>query len=229
MSKERKFHELIEQQNREEKDAVWAKIQQKDVERQANKPVPVSTKTRSFSWRKWMPIAASSLAVVVIGVFATWGFLSLNNGPSEDNKGRYFDTQSYEVVNTQNTLKEYAREIGENLLYFDWYAETDFLEDYAWQVKDTQEIICYNEEIIDVNTGCKVEIFVTEADIEIEDFSFDEESSKESEVNGVKTNWRYTRFSAFANFEYEDYRYYLRVKEPIDENYILALVEELLP
>lgn len=225
MSKERKFHELIEQQNREEKDAVWAKIQQKEAER----GVSINPPSRSFSWRKWMPIAASSLAVVVIGVFATWGFLSLNNGPSEDNKGRYFDTQSYEIVNTQRTLKDYAQAIGKNLLYFDWYAEIDGLEDYVWQLKDSQEIICFQEEIIDINTGCKVEIFVTEADIEIEDFSFDEESSKESEVNGVKTNWRYTRFSAFANFEYEDYTYYLRVKEPLDENYILGLVEELLP
>ena len=229
MSKERKFHELIEEQNREEKDAVWAKIQQKDAERQANKPVPVSTKKRSFSWRKWMPIAASSLAVVVIGVFATWGFLSLNNEPSEDNKGRYFTSQSYEKVNTQLTLKEYAQEIGKSLLYFDWYEETDYLKNRAWQLNDTQEIICFQEEIIDINTGCKVEIFVIEVDTEIEDFSFDEENKKESEVNGIKINWRYTRFSAFANFEYEDYAYYLRVEEPIDENYILDLVEELLP
>lgn len=229
MSKERKFHELIEQQNREEKDAVWAKIQQKDAERQANKPVPVSTKTPSFSWRKWMPIAASSLAAVVIGVFATWGFLSLNNRPSEDNKGRYFTSQSYERVNAQRTLKDYAQEIGENLLYFDWYDETDFLENYVWQLKDTQEVICFEEEIVDVNTGCKIEIFVTEANIEIEDFFADEETDRESQTNGVKIDWRYTRFSAFANFEYEDYRYYLRLKEPIDENHILALVEELLP
>ncbi len=229
MSKERKFHELIEQQNREEKDAVWAKIQQKDAERQTNKPVPVSTKTRSFSWRKWMPIAASSLAAVVIGVFATWGFLSLKNGPNDDNKGRYFNSQSYEIVNTQNTLKDYAQAIGKNLLYFDWYAEIDGLEDYVWQLKDSQEIICFQEEIIDINTGCKVEIFVTEIGTEIEDFSRDMETDRESQTNGVKIDWRYTRFSAFANFEYEDYRYYLRVKEPMDENYILGLVEELLP
>ncbi len=229
MSKERKFHELIEQQNREEKDVVWAKLQQKEGEREQEKPTPVSPKARSFSWRKWMPIMASSLAAVVIGVFSTWGFLSLKDGKNNDNKGRYFNSQSYEIVATQITLKEYAQEIGENLLYFDWYAETDHLKDQVWQLKDTQEIICFEEEIVDINTGCMVYMFVIQADIEIEDFFAAEETDRTSEINGFQIDWRYTKFRAYANFEYKGYTYYVRVKEPIDENHILDLVEELLP
>ena len=79
MSKERKFHEFIEQQNREEKDAVWAKLQQKEAEREQEKPAHALPKVRSFFGRKWAPIVVSSLTAVVIGVFATWGFLSLND------------------------------------------------------------------------------------------------------------------------------------------------------
>ena len=174
MSKERKFHEFIEQQNREEKDAVWAKLQQKEAEREQEKSVPVLPKAHSFSWRKWTPILASSLTAVVIGGFATWGFLSLKDG-NNDNKGRYFTSQSYEIVATQTTLKDYAKEMGKDLLYFDWYAETDHLKDQVWQLKDTQEIICFEEEIIDINTGCKVKLLVIEVDTEIEDFFVDEE------------------------------------------------------
>ena len=229
MSRERKFHELIEQQNREEKDAVWAKLQQKEAEREEEKPVSTLPKARSFSWRKWTPILASSLIAVVIGGFATRGFLSLNDGKNNDNKGRYFNSQSYEIVDTQRTIKDYAMETGENLLYFDWYAETDHLQDQVWQLKDTQEIICYNEEIIDVNTGCPVYLFVIQADIEIENFSADEETDKKSEVKEVQIDWSYTKFKSNAKFIYEDYSYYLRLEEPIDENHILDLVEELLP
>ena len=228
MSRERKFHELIEQQNREEKDAVWAKIQQKAAERGKKEPAPALPKTRSFFGRKWVQIAASSVVAVVIGVFAAWGFLSLKDG-NNDNKGRYFNNQSYEIVATQITLKEYAQEIGENLLYFDWYAETDHLKDQVWQLKDTQEIICFQEEIVDINTGCIINMYVIQGNIEIEGFSSDEETNRKSEVNGIQIEWQYLRFDAYANFEYEDYKYYLRVKEPIDENYILDLVEELLP
>ena len=223
MSRERKFHEFIEEQNREEKDAVWAKIQQKD------EPIPVSSKSRSFSWRKWTPILASSLAAVVIGVFATWGFLSWQNKPNDDNKGRYFTSQSYETVNTQSTLKDYAQEFGKELLYFDWYAETWHLRDRVWQVKDTQEIICFQEEIADVDTDCIVYIYVIQADIEIEGFSLFEETNLMNEVKGVQVDWKKASFTVYANFIYEDYKYYLRVDEPIDENYILDLVEELLP
>lgn len=228
MSRERKFHELIEQQNREEKEAVWAKLQQEDAEKQ-EKSAPALPKARSFFGRKWVTIAASSLAVVVIGAFSTWGFLSLNDGKNNDNKGRYFTSQSYETVEVQYTLKEYAQEIEKNLLYFDWYAETDHLKDVAWQLKDTQEIICFQEEIIDINTGCKVKIFIIEADTEIEDLSRDMETDRKSEIGEVPIDWNYSRFGACANFVYEDYKYYVRVDEPIDENHILDLVEELLP
>ena len=143
MSRERKFHELIEQQNREEKDAVWAKLQQKEAEREKEESAPALPKARSFSWRKWTPILASSLAAVVIGMFATWGFLSLKNGNNDDNKGRYFTSQSYEIVATQITLKDYAQEIGKSLLYFEWYEETDYLKNRAWQLNDTNEIIWF--------------------------------------------------------------------------------------
>ena len=229
MSKERKFHELIEQQNREEKDAVWARLQQKEAEREQEKPVSALPKARSFSWRKWVPIVASSLVAVVIGAFATWEFLSLKNNGNEDNKGRYFNSQSYEIVDSQLTIKDYSLEMGNRLLYFDWYEETDFCKDKVWQLKDTQEIICYNEEIIDINTGCLIYMFVRESNTEIEDFSADEETDRKSELNGVQVDWRYSKFKANAKFIYEDYTYYLRVDEPIDENYILGLVEELLP
>lgn len=228
MSKERKFHELIEQQNREEKDAVWAKIQRKEAEREKEEPTPALPQTRSFLGRKWMPILASSLAVVVIGMFSTWGFLSLKDG-NNDNKGRYFTGQSYETVEVQYTLKEYAQGIGESLLYFDWYAETDHLKDQVWQLKDTREVICFQEEIIDVNTGCMVSLFVIQADTTIEDFSAEEETDKKSEIDEVQIDWRYLKFNAYATFVYEDYKYYLHVDDPIDENYILSLVEELLP
>ncbi len=225
MSRERKFHELIEQQNREKKDAVWAKIQQKEAERLEKEPTPAFPKARSFSWRKWAPIVASSFVAVLVGVFALWKFLPLDD---KTNDGRYFDSHSYEIIDTQRTLKDYAQEIEKNLLYLDWYAETDSLTDQVWQLKDTQEIICFNEEIIDINTGCKVEMFVVEADAVIEDFFADEETDTKSEIKGVQIDWQYSRFRAYANFVYEDYRYYLRVKEPIDENYILTLIEELL-
>lgn len=240
MSKERKFHEWIEQQNREEKDRVWAKIQQKEEERlsvtqqETEDEQPAIPKRTAFSWRKWAAVAATSLAVIFLGAFAVAKFLPfddsvVNNSSCDDSSGRYFDAQSYETVETQTNLKGYAQEIGENLLYFDWYEETDYLKNNAWKLTDTQEIICFQEEIIDVNTGCIVTIFVVEANTRIEAFSPDENTDRNFVVNEVSISWRLYNDRAIANFEYEDYRYYLRIKEPLNEEYVFALLEELLP
>ena len=239
MSKERKFHQLIEEQNREEKDRVWAKLQQKEAERLAAEKqteeeraaqTPVLPKATSFAWKKWAAVAASSLAVIFLGVFAMVKYFpfELNIDSSSGQGDRYFTAISYETVETQKSLKEYAQENGKDWLYFDWYAETDHLKDNVWQLKDTQEVICFQEEIVDINTGCMVQIFVIEATTRLESFSLYEITDSISEVKGVTVNWRIQEDKATVNFVYEDYRYYLRIQDPMDGNYVLSLVEELL-
>lgn len=229
MSKERKFHELIEQQNQEEKNRVWQKICEKDSDPESEKQEKKSviSKVRAFSWKKWGAVATSSLAIVILGVFSVVKFFPFG-GEMPDNSGRYFTNQSYETVDTSMNIQGYAQQIGKNLLYFDWYVETDYCENQIWQLKDTQEIICIQEEIVDINTGCMISIFVIEKDITVDAFSSDEMAEKETNINAIKIQWHCDDDKAWANFEYQDYRYYLRVKEPIDENYILDLVKELL-
>lgn len=231
MSRERKIHEWIEQQDQEEKRRVWEKICAHEAEMKGEQP-PVLPKKPAFSWKKWAPVMACSLAVLGFGVFAMVKFIPWGVDKGNDdggNGGRYFTNQAYEIVDTTDTLKDYAQDIGKNLLYFDWYAETDHCENQVWKLNDTQEIICMQEEIIDINTGCPIYIFVIEADIELDAFSGDENLQNTTQVESVSVNWRVQDDSASCNFEYDNYKYYLRVKEPIDENYILTLVADLLP
>lgn len=224
MSRERKIHELIEKGNREEKDRVWAKIQERARE---EAPLAVELpKLKARPWRKWAAIAASSCAALLIGVFALVKFFPFGE---KKNDGRYFDNQSYERIDVDYTLQEYAQSIEKDLLYFDWYAETDYVKNMAWKLNDTQEIICFQEELVDINSGCVVYLFVTDADDKIDGFSTDENTQSVSMLGQVEVNWDFLGDKAIANFEYEGYRYYLRVEEPTDEEYILALVEELLP
>ena len=109
MSRERKFHEWIEQQNREEKNRVWEKIQQKEAERLAAQGEAKPAPKKPFPWRRWTAIAAGSLAAVFLGVFAIVHFLPENvttSNSSESTAGdRYFTNQSYEVLETDKTLK----------------------------------------------------------------------------------------------------------------------------
>ena len=227
MSKERKFHELIEQQNQEEKNRVWQKICKKDSESEKQDKNSVILKTHAFYWKKWGAVAASSLAIVILGVFSVVKFFPLGED-TPDNSGRYFTNQSYEMLDTSINIKSYAQQIGKDLLYFDWYTETDYCKNQEWKLNDTGEIICYSEEMVDVNTGCITYLFVLETDIKLDAFSSDEMTEQATNINAVKIQWQFDNDRAWANFEYEDYRYYLRVFESIDENYILDLVKELL-
>lgn len=221
MSKERKFHELIEQQNPEEKQRAWEKL----VARQKELGIqPASVKKRWRGWQKWTTIAASVLSVLLIGVFVLVKFFPLN----ESEGGRYFTNQDYEMMEVEKTLQDYSQELGVDLLYFDWYQETDYCKNNVWVLKDTQEIVSYNEEIIDINTGCVVYLYVTEANTGLEALSKDINTDQISEINTIQVDWRSNDDEAMANFEYQNYHYYLRVAEPIDDEYILDLAEELL-
>lgn len=191
------------------------------------------------SWKKWA-MSAAALAVVALGIFAMVKFLPTDVGGMsdgigadiDDNSGaenKYFTVEDYDILEVEKTLKEYALEIEKPLLYFDWYAETDYLESYAWRLKDkTKEIICFQEELVDFNTGCVVQIFIIDVDLQVDVFSEDENTTNSSQIAGVSIDWRMKDDKAFLNFEYQGYRYYLRVKEPIDEPYVLSLAEELL-
>ena len=229
MSKERKFHQLIEQQNQEEKNRVWQKICEKEAAIEAEEK-PVLSVAR-FSWKKWTTVAATAAVALIFGVFAVVKFFPCDNVTPDDSQsnGEYFTEQMYDMVETTQTLKEYAAELQKDILFFDWYAETDHVKDFVWQLKDTKEIICFKEEIIDVNTGCRVYIFIVNNDTEIDAFSSYEGFRNLSEIEGITVQWRYDNDRAFLKFEYQNYKYYLRIDKPLNEEYVLTLVADLLP
>ena len=78
MSKEKKFHQLIEEQNQEEKARVWEKIQEKMDEQPQNEVVQVdSVKWRNIVKRSWKQVTAvaSAAVVVALSIFAIVKFL----------------------------------------------------------------------------------------------------------------------------------------------------------
>ena len=80
MSREKKFHQWIEEQNQEEKARVWKKIQEKmDVDTK-DEPTVVEEITPNEKpkgiWRKALAIAVVSVATVCISVFTVMKFFS---------------------------------------------------------------------------------------------------------------------------------------------------------
>ena len=226
MSKLSKFHDFIEQQNPEEKQRGIERVlkrererlglTEEDVARPIKKPFPV---------KRFWAICAPSLATVVLGI-SLFAFI-LPHLKKEDI--RYCEASEYTVVESAKTLKEYGEEIEQDLLYFQWYTQTDYLKDYEYQLNDTQEIICHEEELVDSSTSCLISIWVTDNKTNLDIFNHYNSLTNHEKIKNTKVTWEFDSKYAYSTFEYDGYNYYLEVKNPIDEEYILELTEQLLP
>ena len=264
MSREKKFHQWIEEQNQEEKARVWEKIQEKmDVDRR-DKPtvveeIALNDKPKGI-WRKVLAVAGVSVVAVCISVFAVMKFFSdggivagnsttsqtqsdgktsedsasSENGetseiPPPPNENRYCTAEEYTNSVTDKTIKQYAQEIGKDLLYFDWYDITEYLEDAVYTLNETNEIICYREIIINPETGDYLTIYVTEKSIQIDILEkISMEAQRIDVYNGVTISWGNWVTKGHASFEYGDYKYDIELTEPLGEDDILEYAKLLL-
>lgn len=74
MSKEKKFHNLIEQGGKEEKERLWKNIHQKDAENTQNEPTMVEMKPKKLGFLFTRKFAAWSSAIALALIFAAVGF-----------------------------------------------------------------------------------------------------------------------------------------------------------
>lgn len=232
MSKEQKFHEWIEEQYREEKDRVWESILQKEEERGLSPAPEKARKKTGFRWNKWATAVASAVVVFAVGTFCLVKFLPQDTPDGGGDGIRYFTAENYRLVETEDkqTLKDVVEETGKPLLYFDWYdgvTEQTFI--YQVGEGDTTEIIGYQEIVVDTETGYFVEFNITDTQTRLDIFDYDIAEFQETVVKGVSVDWRATYIESVAYFEYDGYKYLMKVMDATEEGYILSLVERLLP
>lgn len=224
MSREKKFHQWIESQNQEEKDRVWRKIEERMANGEGQPIIPVEKTAvkNKWSWKKITAIATACVVVVCLSVVTLVKFL----GGEEI---RYCTVDQYTNSATTKTVKQYSQEIGKEILYFDWYNDTEGLEDYIYTLNETKEIICYRENIINPETGDLLTFYVTKKSIQM-DFLENMNSKAEQTYtyNGVIISWSGELTVGYASFEYGDYKYNLELTEPLEEDDILEYAKLLL-
>ncbi len=264
MSREKKFHQWIEEQNQEEKARVWEKIQEKmDVdtkdEQTVVEEITPNEKPKGI-WRKGLAVAAVSVAVIclsvltVMKIFSDEGIVAGNSNTSETqsdaeesedsasgengetneippstNENRYCTAEEYTRSVTDKTIKQYAQEIGKEILYFDWYDTTEYLENSIYALNETNEIICYRENIINPETGEFLTIYVTEKSTQIDildNFNFG--TPEIYNYNEINIAWETSFLKGHASFEYGDYRYDIELIEPLEEDDVLEYAKLLL-
>ncbi len=221
MSKEAKFHKLIESQDIEEKKRAWETLQAKLAE-ETEVPLP-EPKKRKFTWLKLTSVIAS-FVIILAGVL-TYILLPKNNL-------RYCSSSDYTETIVTQTIKDYATETGESILYLNWYDLTGgTLGNKLFKLNDTEEVICVYEEIEDFNTGSSLKIHAIKKSYILENLQLKKEDSQISNIGNVAVKWSYNieLETAIADFTYGEYQYYIKAEYPFGEQYILDIVEEMLP
>ena len=223
MSRESDIHNLIEQQNCERKQSLWEDRIKYSI--QLDNEDLVGTSGRALVVNKKRKIIALSIIVFLLIAVLIIVFSIIYGRPS---KFRYCTSSDYTTDFYDNTLKEYSQQSNGELLYLNWYTEAFYYEDYIYKLKKNDEIICFEEEIIDLTTANKVNIFVTDnyttIDFleEIKDICF-----QNAKINNVEIHWGENSSEGSAYFEYNSYVYYLMLTNATDFS-ILGLVDLFL-
>lgn len=236
MSKEGKFHKLIENLDKEEKNRVWLAIKEQEELRQASNETVFVKKARDRTFaRKIAAVAVSFIIVLGGGVFAAMKLLlsgSIQAGSSGDissgNEGRYYDSNSYSVIETDKTLKYLADSEEKAFLYLDWYDVTDYYSDGIYQLKESAEIVGYREEIVDISTGSLVSIRILLSDYQLQGLDVFQTTDSVDYVNNVQIEWKTTESMSYAKFEYKECNYYITLEYPMEPDSILGIIQELL-
>lgn len=223
--KDKEFHDLIEQGNENRKKKSWDTLQKnlgKEVDSNIqNNGSNTATLIKSKRFIIFAATAVCLIAAVLLIVFLL--------KEEVKNEFRFYSNSEYESVMTDMTLKEYSQEKGGDILYLDWYDETDDYLDTKYFLKDTEAVICFREEIYDNNTDNYITIFVTEKSVHLEFLSiYDYLQGSYSSNSGIVVQWGGDFNKVFAKFEYGNYSYYLQIDDLSGPKEDILLYVEML-
>ena len=226
MSKEKNFHKLIEQQNAEEKDSHWLRVQQ-DIDVHEDEIQLSNGFTLALGKHKktiWLVSVFSAVLVVAIGIFlGVW----LSRKQSGEPLSRYCAEGDYYTEQINLNLKEYSQQLNSNLLYFDSYDSFEYV-DSVYKLKDKDEVICVVEEVVDEVNEYNLTISITDNRTTLQSLS-EFELCKNTEAVSAKTvYWFYNYGYAYAKFEHKGYVYYLTVEQAENIEIAFNYIELLL-
>lgn len=227
MSKESKFHKLIEQQDCKRKEQVWERLKDQIEINTPSETVCENGNTVAVSPKRFFIPIISAAAVLLCAVVLILIFTLKPAAPSDGT--RYCAESDYNIVDADMTLQEYAAENNLDILCFDWNEDTDSYSAEITKLIKDGEIICFTEKITDEETGCPVRLSVTDNKTQVEFLKkFATNCNDLYQVNEIAVKWCDTRDESIATFEYKSYVYYISVIDPIEEEAVLSWVNKLI-
>ena len=222
MSKEQGFHKLIKEQNQEEKDSLWRKIEQQQDEEVIELGEVLGKKHRLSP--KTI-IIVSSFICLLIGIAI---ILTCTLTIKKEDAIRYCGSDEYYQEEVDISIEQYAAENGKEILFFDWYAEAEYYIDLQYRLNTTNEVICLREELVDEN-GVYIIQYITDIYTQLDFLNFYYTScNKSTKIESCEIKYGIANSNSYAYFSFKKHNYYLSIEALADEQYILKLVEDLI-
>ena len=178
--------------------------------------------------RKQLSVRLSSIAVVLVLVISLSIILPIVLQPEDETVLRYNDANiAYEDV--EYTLKDYAKHLGEHILYLDWYDTAEERTTTRFYDIDNEEITVYIQEIL-FNEGYSVELSVLKNNDKIIVETFEEEwiePKHNTTKDGIDITYQIFRDKCNTKFEFEGYKYYLNFLDTADMDFIMDTIESM--
>ncbi len=219
---EREIHDLIEQQDPEAKQRIYDKVMQR-IDFSKMEPPQQTVKAKSRR-PLWITLSTVLACLVVLAIVLPITLQDIGGGE------RYCDDSQYRTVKTEQTLKEYSLKHNGNLLYVGWQdVAEEITTAHALNVADKNDIIYFNEIILNGETGEEIELYVTDTKTTVDKLSDFKNCVNEQMVNGIMVKWGDLNvLTTIATFTYGDYVYYMSLNVPNANEQIAEIVENML-
>ncbi len=154
---------------------------------------------------------------------------SCKNSNEDSAMVKYFKEKDFVLVDTEQRLKDFY-ETDNNILYLDWYSDSNVLTSLYKASEDTKNILGIKEYI--TNNSANIELAITVSFENIQ-FEFIEKTTpnllKEISIDNIAVKYEYdVNKNATACFKYNKYTYFIEFKNILKEKTIIDIVAELL-
>lgn len=218
--------EKISQEYKDEKAPLYEKIH----ERVEDMIVQQASKRKKLTaFYKVLPVALAMVLILSLAIVLPIVLQSDETTPGGDTPIRYSDLELVtEPLPAGDNLKKYASDNKESYLYIDMYEIAEDVETYRIYQKDDENVTVYlQESFIHGETGYFVRLTVMKSNIIVD--SFDTRIKDSQDLFGYDVDIRYEigRQKSNAQFEYEGYKYYLELKDEIDESFLTEIIDNM--
>ncbi|MCH5162639.1 MAG: hypothetical protein J1G38_04035 [Clostridiales bacterium] len=216
---------IIESVNSEKKEEMRAQLHARLGMSQNEEPRKKDRK-RFFS-PKVISFGIAGLCAVCLAIVLP---ISLHKSASSPSSAKYtYNASDFSDADLGFTIKDYAEQTGKNILYIDWY---DIADDYMttkyFLPNKVNDIIYLSEELYNGETGDHVCLSVVNTNTNVDTLdSIEKACNFHYTYNDTNIGWSYSLSLSTAYFEYDAYKYYILLYDPITEQSILDIVKSM--